>query len=61
MGIAAVMAGSTSFVAIGQRAADADQDALAALGAIPGMADESTFRRAFALVSPDVLDRVLGA
>ena len=26
-----------------------------------GPAEESTFRRAFALVSPDVLDRVLGA
>ena len=31
------------------------------LGAVRGAADESTFRRAFALVSPDVLDRVLGA
>ena len=31
------------------------------LGAVRGAAEESTFRRAFALVSPDVLDRVLGA
>jgi len=31
------------------------------LGAARGAAEESTFRRAFALVSPDVLDRVLGA
>jgi predicted transposase YbfD/YdcC len=31
------------------------------LGAARGPADESTFRRAFALVSADVLDRVLGA
>jgi predicted transposase YbfD/YdcC len=31
------------------------------LGAVRGAADESTFRRAFALVSPDVLDRALGA
>ena len=31
------------------------------LGAARGPAEESTFRRAFALVSPDVLDRVLGA
>jgi hypothetical protein len=30
---------------------------LAALGAVRGPAEESTFRRAFALVSPDVLDR----
>ena len=31
------------------------------LGAVRGPAEESTFRRAFALVSPDALDRVLGA
>ena len=31
------------------------------LGAARGPAEESTFRRAFALVSADVLDRVLGA
>jgi predicted transposase YbfD/YdcC len=43
VGIAAVIAGSKSFAAIGQWAAE-----------------ESTFRRAFALVSADVLDRVLG-
>jgi predicted transposase YbfD/YdcC len=34
---------------------------LAVLGAARGPAEESTFRRAFALVSADVLDRVLGA
>ena len=34
---------------------------LAGLGAARGPAEESTFRRAFALVSPDVLDRVPGA
>ena len=56
-GIAAVIAGSRSFAAIGQWAADAGPEVLAALGA----AEESTFRRAFALVSADVLDRVLGA
>jgi hypothetical protein len=55
------MAGSKSFAAIGQRAADAGPEALAALGAIRGTADEPTFRRAFALVSPDVLDRVFAA
>jgi predicted transposase YbfD/YdcC len=33
----------------------------AVLGAARGPAEESTFRRAFALVSPDALDRVLGA
>jgi predicted transposase YbfD/YdcC len=56
-----VIAGSRSFAAIGQWAADASPDVLAVLGAARGAAEESTFRRAFALVSPDVLDRVLGA
>src|SRR3974390_2817785 len=60
-GIAAVIAGSRSFAAIGQWAADAGPDVLAALGADRGPAEESTYRRAFALVSADVLDRVLGA
>jgi predicted transposase YbfD/YdcC len=61
VGIAAVIAGSRSFAAIGQWAADAGPELLAALGAARGPAEESTFRRAFALVSPDVLDRLLGA
>jgi predicted transposase YbfD/YdcC len=61
VGIAAVIAGSRSFAAIGQWAADAGPDVLTRLGAARGPAEESTFRRAFALVSPDVLDRVLGA
>jgi predicted transposase YbfD/YdcC len=56
-----VIAGSRSFAAIGQWAADAGADVLAVLGAARGPAEESTFRRAFARVSPDVLDRVLGA
>jgi predicted transposase YbfD/YdcC len=61
VGIAAVIAGSRSFAAIGQWAADAGPEVLAVLGAVRGAAEESTFLRAFALVSPDVLDRVLGA
>ena len=61
VGIAAVIAGSRSFAAIGQWAADASPDVLAVLGAARGPAEESTFRRAFAMVSADVLDRVLGA
>ena len=36
-------------------------DVLAVLGAERGPAEESTYRRAFALVSADMLDRVLGA
>jgi predicted transposase YbfD/YdcC len=61
VGVAAVIAGSRSFAAIGQWAADAGPEVLAALGAARGPAEESTFRRAFALVSADVLDRALGA
>jgi predicted transposase YbfD/YdcC len=61
VGIAAVIAGSRSFAAIGQWASDAGPDVLAVLGAARGPAEESTFRRAFALVSADILDRVLGA
>jgi predicted transposase YbfD/YdcC len=61
VGIAAVIAGSRSFAAIGQWAADAGPEVLAALGAARGPAEESTFRRAFTLVSADVLDRVFGA
>jgi predicted transposase YbfD/YdcC len=61
VGIAAVTAGPRSFAAIGQRAADAGPEVLAVPGAARGPAEESTFRRAFALVSPDVLDQVLGA
>jgi DDE family transposase len=61
VGIAAVIAGSRSFAAIGQWAADAGAEVLAKLGAARGPAEESTFWRAFALVSPDVLDQVLGA
>jgi predicted transposase YbfD/YdcC len=61
VGIAAVIAGSRSFAAIGQWAADAGPEALAVLGAARGPAEESTFRRAFALVNADMLDRVLGA
>jgi predicted transposase YbfD/YdcC len=61
VGIAAVIAGSKSFAAIGQWAADAGPEVLAVLGAARGAAEESTFRRAFALVSADALDRVLGA
>jgi predicted transposase YbfD/YdcC len=61
VGAAAVIAGARSFAAVGQWAADAGPDVLAVLGADRGPAEESTFRRAFALVSADVLDQVLGA
>jgi predicted transposase YbfD/YdcC len=61
VGIAAVVAGSRSFAAIGQWAADAGTDVLAGLGAARGAAEESTFRRAFAMIDPDRLDQALGA
>jgi predicted transposase YbfD/YdcC len=61
VGVAAVIAGSRSFAAVGQWAADAGPAVLAGLGAARGPAEESTFRRAFALVSADMLDQVLGA
>ena len=60
VGIAAVIAGSKSFAAIGQWAADAGPEALAALGAERGPAEESTCRRAFTRVSADILDQVVG-
>jgi hypothetical protein len=56
-----VIAGSRSFAAIGQWAADAGPDVLAGLGAARGAAEESTFRRALALLDPGRLDQVLGA
>src|SRR5689334_23522547 len=61
VGIAAVIAGSRSFAAIGQWAADAGADVLAGLGAARGPAEESTFRRAFAMISPDRLGQIPGA
>jgi hypothetical protein len=60
VGIAAVTAGARSFAAIGQWAADAGPDALAALGATRGAADESTYRRMSAQVGADTLDGILG-
>jgi hypothetical protein len=56
-----VLEGSRSFAAIGQWAADAGAEVLAGLGAVRGPAEESTFRRAFVLVSPDVPDQLPGA
>jgi DDE_Tnp_1-associated len=54
-GIAAVIAGSRSFAAIGQQSADAGPEVLAALGAARGPAEESTFRRAFAGKAPHLV------
>ena len=54
-------AGSGSFAAIGQWAAGAGAGVLAGLRAVRGPAQESTFRRAFALISADVPGQVIGA
>jgi hypothetical protein len=56
-----MIAGSKSFAAVGQWAADAGTEVLAGLGAVRRPAEESTFRRAFAMIGPDKLDQVLGA
>src|SRR5690349_9372860 len=50
--LAVGIAGSRSFAAIGQWAADAGAEVLAGLGAARGPTEESTFRRAFAMVRP---------
>ena len=61
VGFAVVTAGSGSFAAIGRWAAGAGAGVLAGLGAVRGPAEESTFRRAFALVSAGVPGQVIGA
>lgn len=62
VGVAAVLAGARSFVAIGEWIADAGDDVLAELG-IHGKSrpDESTIRRLFARIDADLLDRAIGA
>lgn len=62
LGLAAVLAGSRSFAAIGQWVADQPQQCLSELG-LTGTArpNESAIRRAFARLDADELDRVLGA
>jgi predicted transposase YbfD/YdcC len=61
VGIAAVLAGARSFAAIGEWAADATDEVRASLGMTRGAADEATFRRLFARLDADTLDRLLGA
>lgn len=62
VGIAAVAAGARSFAAIGQWAADADEDLLAALGSTARcVPSESAIRRTFNRLDATVLDSVLGA
>jgi len=62
VGIAAVAAGARSFAAIGQWAADAEQDLLAALGSNGrSVPSESAIRRTFNRLDATVLDSILGA
>ena len=62
LGLAAVVTGARSFVAIAEWAHAADADDLAALGLTPADVPEiTTFRRVFAGVDGDCLDQALGA
>ena len=62
VGLAAVLAGARSFVAIGEWVAHQSAEVLAALGVTAAKRPtESTIRRAFARVDADHLDRVIGA
>ena len=62
VGLAAVIAGARSFVAIGEWVAHQPIEALRVLGVTTAAGpDESTIRRVFARLDPDVLDQLLGA
>ena len=62
VGLAAVIAGAKSFVAIGEWVAHQPIEALRDLGiTTPTGPNESTLRRVFALLDADVLDQLVGA
>lgn len=62
VGIAAVIAGSRSFAAIGPWVADQPPGVLAGLGVDDAARpEESAIRRVFARIDAEVLDRILGA
>ncbi len=62
IGIAAVAAGAQSFAAIGQWAADAEENLLAALGSTGrSVPSESAIRRTFNRLDATLLDSILGA
>lgn len=62
VGLAAVIAGARSFVAIGEWVAHQPIETLRALGITAAAGpDESTIRRVFARLDADVLDQVVGA
>jgi len=60
VGLAAVLAGARSFVAIGEWVAAQSTQTLTQLGITGQGPDESTIRRTFARLEADVLDRILG-
>ncbi len=61
VGLAAVLAGARSFVAIGEWVACQSTHTLTQLGVSGQGPDESTIRRTFSRLEADVLDRILGA
>jgi len=62
VGLAAVVAGATSFAAIGEWVVDADGRVLSELGACGGRRpSEATIRRALGRVDGDLLDGLVGA
>ena len=62
VGLAAVLAGARSFVAIGEWVAHQSTETLQALGVTASAGpEESTIRRVFARLDPDLLDQLLGA
>lgn len=58
--LCAVLSGAKGFTAIGKWAAETTTGTLTALDMGRGAADEATFRRTFARLDGDLLDRVLG-
>lgn len=61
LAVCAVLAGARSFVAIAERAADADQATLAGLGVTGAVPCESTFRRVLQSLDAEALDDAAGA
>ncbi|WP_198659318.1 transposase family protein [Nocardiopsis sp. FIRDI 009] len=59
--VCAVLTGAKGFTAIGRWAAETITGTLTTLGVGRGAADEAMFRRAFARLDADLLDKVLGA
>ena len=60
LALCAVLAGARSFTAIGEWAADADQDTLQELGVAGAVPSESTFRRTLQRLDADVFDDLAG-